>query len=82
MGFLMTVTQFIANYIPDSALNKQSLYLSTLKKPFKMTVRDLGQRLRQINKYMRFFPAAMMTKPYTKITLKNLLYNMMPVNRK
>ena len=55
----------------------QKAYLDTLRKPFKMTVKQLFTRLLFINKLMAYFSGAGENKPHNNDAMKYLLFGRM-----
>jgi len=55
-GFYATLHEFIRPYIPETAAMDQVQYLLTTRKPYSMSVTDLGLKLRLINQYGAWFP--------------------------
>ena len=75
-GFEGALSDFVAQYLMPTAGADQRLYLDTIKKPFRLTVQQLAERLRFINRLMRWFPGNA-ASPFDESTLKLLFYNMM-----
>ena len=49
-GFLLAIDSFILRYFRPTSMADQGVYLDTVKKPFRLTCLELGQRLSFINK--------------------------------
>ena len=76
-GFHQAKDAFILHYLKDTALADEQAYLESVKKPFKLSVPDLGERLLEINRVMAKFPGANGVSPYTEQQLKTVFYKMM-----
>jgi len=76
-GFLACLQAFINRYFLATDLEDETLYLDTVKKPFKLSVDELASRLRNINIMMSLLTADG-ANPFTENQLKHKLFRMMP----
>ena len=79
-GHQVTLTAFIAELIWATDLTDQCPYLRTSKKSYKMNCAMLATHLSMINKMMSLFPGANGQMPLQTVHVKNLYYQMMPVD--
>ena len=75
--FVAALNAFVARYFLPTALSDQTRYLDHVKKPYRLTVNQLGERLSFINRLLRWLPGNNGNVPYTDHDLKLKLYNMM-----
>lgn len=57
-AWIATLHAFIANYVRDTDVTDQTIYLQNKKKPLDMTVRAVMERIKLIGHYMEWFPGA------------------------
>lgn len=74
------IQRLMATLIRPTDLADQRHYLETSKKPFKMSCATLAARLETINKMMSLFPGTDDNPPLQPLDLKNLFYQMMPLD--
>ena len=71
------INELIGHFTDPAPYADQKQYMDTYKKPFKLTVKELANRLIIINKYTRYFPGSNGDPIYTDSTIKYVFYNMM-----
>ena len=76
-NFEVLLTQLIAQFCKPTAYADQRRYMETYKKPFKLTVKQLANRLIVINKYTQYLPGSGNVTVYDPETIKPAFFNMM-----
>ncbi len=54
--FNTVLGNLVGMYVESTALADQRVYFDTVKKPYRLNVAAVGERLRYINRLMRWFP--------------------------
>jgi len=80
IGWRDALKDFLKEYIEDTDLAAQKMYMDNTKKPWNMTVKALGDRLLEINALLSYFPGANNTAPFLITDLKYKLVLMSPTN--
>ena len=76
-SFLDLLNKLIGHFIDPPAYADQKNYMDTYKKPFKLTVKELANRLIIVNKYTCYLLGSNGDPVYTNATIKYVFYNMM-----
>ena len=76
-SFLDLINELIGQFTDPTAYADQKQYMDTYKKPFKLAVNELTNRLIIINKYTRYLPGSNGDPIYTDTMIKYAFYNMM-----
>ena len=78
-AFADTLKEFITVFLDEEALTEQKIYMAQAKKPYKMSVKEFGSRLKWIVLLMKYFPGAPDgVSVYTELELKNIFKQAMP----
>ena len=78
-NFQLVHNKLIAELVHPTDLADQRHYLETSKKPYKLNCAALSARLEMINKMMSLFPGLGGNPPMQAVDIKNLYYQMMPL---
>ena len=78
-NFQLVRNELIAELVCPTDLADQRHYLETSKKPCKLNCAALSAKLETINKMMSLFPGAGGNPPMQTVDIKNLYYQMMPL---
>ena len=78
--FLGLVNDLVGEFCNPTAYADQKRYMDTFKKPYKITVKELGNRLIIVNKYTAYLPGSNAIPVYDENTIKYAFYNMMLPN--
>ena len=76
-SFLDLINKLTGHFTDPTAYTDQKQYMDTYKKPFKLTVKELTNRLIIINKYTRYLLGSNGDPVYTNTMIKYPFYNMM-----
>ena len=76
-SFLDLINELIGHFTDPTAYTDQKQYMDTYKKPFKLTVKELTNRLIIVNKYTRYLLGSNGDPVYTNNMIKYAFYNMM-----
>ena len=76
-GFRNATTAFILIYIKGTDLLDEQHYLDNVRKPFNLSVKELGTRLQLVNRLLALFPGANGVAPYNEQGIKYCFYKMM-----
>ena len=76
-SFLDLINKLIGHFTDPTAYADQKQYMDTYKKPFKLTVKELANRLIIVNKYTCYLLGSNGDPIYTDATIKYAFYNMM-----
>ena len=76
-SFLSLINELIGHFTDPTAYAYQKQHMDTYKKPFKLTVKELANRLIIINKYTRYLLGSNGDLIYTDTMIKYAFYNMM-----
>ena len=76
-SLLDLLNELIGHFTDPTAYADQKQYMDTYKKPFKLTVKELTNRLIIVNKYTCYLPGSNGDPIYTDAMIKYAFYNMM-----
>ena len=76
-SFLELINKLIGHFTDPTAYADQKQYMDTYKKPFKLTVKELANRLIILNKYTCYLLGSNGDPIYTDTMAKYAFYNMM-----
>ena len=76
-NFVILLNDLIGHFTDPTAFADQKRYMDTYKKPFKLSVRELSNRLVIVNKYSQYLPGSNGSSIYDGATIKYALFNMM-----
>ena len=76
-NFILLVNDLVGHFADPTAFADQKRFMDTYTKPFKLSVRELGNRLIIVNKYTQYLPGSNGSSVYDENTIKNAFFNMM-----
>ena len=76
-NFMHLLQELINSFVDPTAYADQKRYMDTFKKPYKIGVRELSNRLIIVNKYALYLPGSNGNPIYDDNTMKYAFFNMM-----